>query len=165
VVFSDESKFNLFGLDGHQWCWRKQGEELDTQYVVKTVKHGRGNIMVWGCTTSSGLGRLVCINGNMNTKLYIEILQDDLLGSLRDLKIKKKDVYFQQDNDPKHTVLLTRDWFLVMKVDVLSWPLNSPNMNIIEHVWDYLDRRVCTRSPLHRNRNELWQALLEEWAH
>jgi transposase len=25
VIFSDESKFNLFGSDGRHWCWRKPG--------------------------------------------------------------------------------------------------------------------------------------------
>jgi hypothetical protein len=37
-------------------------------------------------------------------------------------------------------------------------------MNIIEHVWDYVDRRVRTRPILHRNKEELFKALLEEWA-
>ena len=32
-----------------------------------------------------------------------KFLKDDVLGTLKDLGIKKKDVYFQQDNDPKHT--------------------------------------------------------------
>jgi len=43
VVFSDESKFNLFGSDGRRWRWRKPGEELDERYVRKEVKHGGGN--------------------------------------------------------------------------------------------------------------------------
>ncbi|KAG1795811.1 uncharacterized protein HD556DRAFT_1219161, partial [Suillus plorans] len=38
-----------------------------------------------------------------------------------------------------------------------------PDMSIIEHVWDYLDRRVRTRTPLPRNCTELWEALVEEW--
>ena len=37
-------------------------------------------------------------------------------------------------------------------------------MNIIEHVWEYLDRRVCTQSPLPTNRDQMWTALQEEWA-
>ena len=37
-------------------------------------------------------------------------------------------------------------------------------MNIIEHVWEYLDRRVCTQSPLPTNRDQLWTVLQEEWA-
>ena len=37
-------------------------------------------------------------------------------------------------------------------------------MNIIEHVWEYLDKRVHTRSPLPTNRDQMWIALQEEWA-
>ncbi|KAI0323332.1 hypothetical protein GY45DRAFT_1264765 [Cubamyces sp. BRFM 1775] len=36
-------------------------------------------------------------------------------------------------------------------------------MNIIEHVWNELDRRVRTRNPLPCNCEELWAALQEEW--
>ena len=103
------------------------------------------------------------ISWSVDGPLYIEILNDDLLGNLKDLGINKKDIYFQQDNDPKHTSCIAKDWFL-KKVDVLSWPANSPDMNIIEHAWDYLDCRVCTRTTLHCNHDELWEALLEEWA-
>jgi transposase len=151
VIFSDESKFNLFGFDGRHWCWRKPGEEFDERYVRKEVKHGGGNVMVWGCVTAKGLGRIVKIDGNMDGTLYTEILKDDVLGTLKDLGIKKKEVYFQQDNNLKHTSKVAQDWFKKNKLDVLDWAPSSPDMNIIEHVWDYLDRRVRTRSPLPMN--------------
>ena len=80
----------------------------------------------------------------MDIKLYVKILNDDLLGTLRYLEINKKDIYFQQDNDPKHTSHLAQDWFKKKKFDQLNWPASSPNMNIIEHVWEYLECRVCT---------------------
>jgi hypothetical protein len=32
-------------------------------------------------------------------------------------------------------------------------------MNIIKHVWEYLDRRVCTQSPLPRNHDDMWAVL------
>jgi len=164
VIFSDESKFNLFGSDGRRWCWRKPGQQFDEQFVRKEVKHGGGNVMLWGCITAEGLGRLCRIQGNMDAKLYVSILDDDVLGTLKDLEINKKDIYFQQDNDPKHTSRLAQDWFKRKKLDVLDWPASSPDMNIIEHVWEYLDRRVRTRSPLPRNQNDMWTALQEEWA-
>ena len=56
VLFSDESKFNLVGSDGHLWCWRRPGEEFDSCFTKKVVKHGGGNIMVWGCLTAKGVG-------------------------------------------------------------------------------------------------------------
>ena len=46
IIFSDESKFNLFGSDGREWCWRRQGQALDDRYMQKKVKHEGGNIMV-----------------------------------------------------------------------------------------------------------------------
>lgn len=36
-------------------------------------------------------------------------------------------------------------------------------MNILEHAWDALDRRVRARNPPPANREELWVALQEEW--
>ena len=36
-------------------------------------------------------------------------------------------------------------------------------MNIIEHVWDYLERRVRKREIQPRNTDELWLILKEEW--
>ncbi|KAF8836022.1 hypothetical protein BDN67DRAFT_911910 [Paxillus ammoniavirescens] len=99
----------------------------------------------------------------MDTKLYVQILDDNLLGTLHDLAIKNKDVYFQRDNDLKHTSKLATDWFSKKKINKLSWAPNSPDMNIIEHAWDYLDCHVCTHTPLPSNLDELWEALVEEW--
>jgi hypothetical protein len=59
VVFSDESKFNLFGSDGRQWCWREPGQANNARYTKK-LKHGGGNMMVWGCITRHGVGHLHC---------------------------------------------------------------------------------------------------------
>lgn len=47
--------------------------------------------------------------------------------------------------------------------DILPWCPNSLDMNIIENLWDHLDRMVRTRDPLPKNREELWLALKEEW--
>lgn len=163
VIFSDESKFNLFGSDGRQWCWRRSGHEYDDVYVQKKVKHGGGNIMVWGCITSRGVGRLYRIDGKMDANMYTQILRHSLLQTYRDYRIPKRSTYFAQDNDPKHTSRLARAWFKQNRVHLLPWASSSADMNVIEHVWDYLDRSVRAREVQPRNKDEFWEVLQEEW--
>ncbi|KAJ8462969.1 hypothetical protein ONZ51_g10558 [Trametes cubensis] len=163
VVFSDESKFNLFGSDGRQWVRRRVGEEFLDRNVKKKVQGGGGSIMVWGCITANGVGRLHRINGIMDAKKYCAILEQSLLGTLHDHHLSPSAIIFQQDNDRKHTSKLAQHWFEDHHITVLPWPSSSPDMNIIEHVWGELKRRVHARNPLPRNREELWTALQEEW--
>jgi hypothetical protein len=62
-VFSDESKFNIWGSDGIQYCRRMDGEAFEPQNVDARVKHRNGNIMVWGCITCEDLGGFIGLKG------------------------------------------------------------------------------------------------------
>ena len=163
VAFSDESIFHVFGSDGMEWCWRRPGQQLDPRFTKKKLKHGGGKVVVWGMITRFGVGRLVRIEGTLVKELYVEILQDDLLGSFHDLGLNYRHFWFQQDNDPKHTSKLVKAWFEKKHVDLLSWPPNSPDISIIENLWDYLDCRIRARCPLPKSEEDLWVALQEEW--
>ena len=46
VLWSDKSKFNLFGSDGKIMVWRSTMEEYDPKCTVPTVKHNGGSVMV-----------------------------------------------------------------------------------------------------------------------
>ncbi|KAL1942278.1 hypothetical protein VTO73DRAFT_6342 [Trametes versicolor] len=163
VVFSDESKFNLFGSDGKQYCRRRPGEEFEDRNVKKNVKHGGGSLQVWGCLTWDGPGRLHRVEGHMNAVQYCDILDSSFLGSLSDHSYTISDIIFQQDLDPKHTSRRARTWFADHNITMLPWAPSSPDMNIIEHAWYQLDRQVRARNPLPTNLDQLWAALQEEW--
>src|SRR6266540_5297347 len=58
VIWSDESKFELFKGDGRKYVWRQEHEKYDLQYLILMFKSGQKSVMIWGCFTESGLGPL-----------------------------------------------------------------------------------------------------------
>jgi len=163
VIWSDESKFMIFGSDGRQYCWKRPGEPLRDEHVKPTVKFGGGSIMVWGCFSSFGFGNIVRIYGRMNGELYRQILDEDLLGTIQWNGLDKNNIIFQQDNDPKHTANLTKQWFDDNDIEVLDWPPQSPDLNPIEHLWNEIDRHLRRLdNPVH-NQEQLWEAIQDIW--
>lgn len=160
VIFSDESKYNIFGSDGRHRLWRKPGDELNPKNTCKTVKHGGGSVMVWGCMSSAGVGNLVIIDDIMNKEVYLNILKSNLLQSAEKLGIADR-FYFQQDNDPKHTAGIVKMWIIYNTPHVLQTPPQSPDHNPIEHLWDYLEKQI--RKVEIRNKSDLKAALVQEW--
>ena len=65
------------------------------------------------------------------------------------------------ENDPKHTSKVVAKWLKDNKVKVLEWPSQSPDLNLIEHLWAELKKRVRARRPT--NLIQLYQFCQEEW--
>ena len=159
VLFSDEKKFNRFGNDGTVHVWRKKGESLAPQCLRPTVKGGGGSVMVWGCVSRYGTGPVHRIDGIMDAIGYRNILADVLLPYSEDnLPLNW---LFQQDNDPKHTSRLVRQWFADNGVNVIDWPSQSPDLNLIENLWSIVDRAVKKKKS--RNLDELFENIAEQW--
>jgi transposase len=163
VCFSDESRFEIFKTGGSRYCRRAPNNEYQLTNLKPTVKHGGGGVSVWGMITPQGVGRLHCIKGNLDAKQFCSILEESLLGTLQDAGISLRSIIFQQDNDPKHTSKLATAWLKNHNFRVLTWPPSSPDMNIIEHLWNILDKHVRSWNPLPTNEEELWKALQEAW--
>ncbi len=110
--------------------------------------------------SAAGTGRLVAIEGKMNAAKYRDILDENLLQSAQDLRLGRR-FTFQQDNDPKHTAKITKEWLHNNSVTVLEWPSQSPDLNPIEHLWRDLKMSVHQRLP--SNLTELERICKEEW--
>lgn len=163
VLWSDESKFNLVASDGVRYVRRRPGERFDPSCTIGTVKHRGGNIMVWGCMSAAGVGRVYKVVGTMRSDQYIGILQNAMLPSMVDLFGNNHNAIFQHDNDPKHTSRATKQFLADQALTVMDWPPQSPDLNPIENLWEILDHhRNQSRRP--SGDNQLWQDCKEAWA-
>src|SRR5215469_12370996 len=166
VIFSDETKINRLGSDGRKWVWKKSCSSVGSilpQHVSKTVKYDGGNLMIWGCMTVHGVGWMCSIDGGMDATLYTSILDDYMFTTVDDFGMGRDDFVFQQDNDPKHTSKLAREWFDKHSVELLDWPAQSPDLNPIEHLWQHLKRKLVAYEKHPTSMHELWQRVQTEW--
>ncbi|MBN3272993.1 TCB1 transposase, partial [Polyodon spathula] len=161
ILWSDETKIELFGLNAKCYVWHKPNIAHHPENTIPTMKHGGNSIMLWGCFSASGPGKLVKIEGKMDAAKYREILEENLLKSARDLGLGRRFI-FQQDNDTKHTAKATVEWLKNNKVNVLEWPSQSPALNPVENMWKEFKNAVHQRSP--SNLTELEQFCKEKWA-
>ena len=81
--------------------WQEPNTALAQKNIRSTFKSGRG-VLVWGCFAYMEVGKIAFIDGNFKSNDYIKILEDNLLDTIRHLKLED-DFIFQQDNDSKHT--------------------------------------------------------------
>ena len=116
--------------------------------------------MVWGDVSQNHRTELVAIAGNLNAVCYREEI---FLHHLVVPFLQGDDVMLHHDNDTSHIACSVRDFLQDRNVSVLPWPVNRPDLNPIEHVWDLLDRRVRARAIPPRNVRDLVGAVVEEW--
>jgi hypothetical protein len=57
-----------------------------------------------------------------------------------------------------------REWFVDNKVPEMEWRAQSPDLNPTEHLWDELERLLCSTPQCPTSLTALATALQEEWA-
>ncbi|ENN82705.1 hypothetical protein YQE_00926, partial [Dendroctonus ponderosae] len=68
-----------------------------------------------------------------------------------------------ENNSRPHRALIVREYRNEVGIQRLVWPARSPDLNVIEPVWDQLKRRIRRRDLTPENLAELENAVLQEW--
>jgi DDE superfamily endonuclease len=56
--------------------------------------------------------------------------------------IDEENIIFQQDNDSKHKSHKAQKWMDDQGIVLLDWPAQSPDLNLIEHLWDHIKKQL-----------------------
>ncbi|GFU28603.1 transposable element Tc3 transposase [Trichonephila clavipes] len=85
-------------------------------------------------------------------------------GIMIDGRVNMDVTLFMDDNARPHRANLVDEFLESEDIKRIPWPANSPDLNPIENLWDYLGRAIARRHPPPRDVNGLKTALLEEWS-
>ena len=150
TLFSDETAFQLFCNTIKHWY---KGAR-----PIRPMPKDRTKILAWGGFCVKGKTSLFCFRRIMDGKFYTEIIEKHL-PEVRNML--RNNWRLQQDNDPKHTSRIAKEFLNNNVPEVMDWPSNSPDLNPIENLWAIIKRDVELRRP--KNLSELEQFLGEEW--
>lgn len=138
VLFTDERSFWLGSSSDYSW------QQLDHRAEVE-VSRWTPKLHVWGGIGYYFKSKLYFFEENMNAELYQEILLQRLPPTSspdcpRGIRARW---HFVQDNDPKHKSKKSMELIRTLTGNRLyDHPPCSPDFNVMEDAWSYLDRKV-----------------------
>ena len=121
-----------------------------------------GDVTVWGCFSFDCKLDLYVLDGNLTGQTYRDNVLPPRVVPLFDNHAWADRPMFMNDNARPHRARIVH--VLQEKaVQTITWPAMSPYMNPIEHVWDYIGRKIIQRNPKCQHIDELRTAILQEW--
>ncbi|GFY26882.1 transposable element Tc3 transposase [Trichonephila clavipes] len=111
-----------------------------------------------GSRTDLHIFDVVSVNGtcycNENLLPYVRLFKGAMCLQL----------LFMDDNAPCHRTVAAEQLLESEDIERMDWPARSPDLNPIEHVWEFLGRHLAARTLPPVTIRELQLALQDEWA-
>ncbi|GFT30049.1 transposable element Tcb2 transposase [Trichonephila clavipes] len=159
----DESRFSL-SSDSHRiLIWRERGSRNHPSNIIERDRYGGRDVLVWeGIMIGSRTDLHIFDAGSINGTRYCNEI---LLPYVRLFRgAMGLQFLFMEDNAPCHRTVAAEQLLESEDIERMDWPARSPDVNPIEHVWDFLGRRLAARTLPPVTIRDLRLALQDEWA-
>ncbi|GFT34837.1 transposable element Tcb2 transposase [Trichonephila clavipes] len=159
---SHQSRFSL-SSDSHRiLIWRERGSRNHPSNIIERDRYGGRGVLVWGGILLGSRTDLHIFDaGSFNGTRYcneILLLYVRLFRGSMGLQF-----LFMDDNAPCHRTVAADQLLESEDIERMDWPARYPDLSPIEHVWEFLGRRLAARTLPPVTIRELRLALQDEW--
>ena len=129
VIFGDESRFQLYPVDGRFRLCNFLGEHFQQRCQVYWVQAGGGSVHDYGAFHSSAKSSVLLPDRYLTSELYRGILRNTLVPFCR--QHIGDNFRHEDDNDTPHSARVVLDFHQLVNVTKMEQPARSPDCKYV----------------------------------
>ncbi|GFU75119.1 transposable element Tcb2 transposase [Trichonephila clavipes] len=148
---------------------RQREKSLDTQHRRRSLwcrEHQNWRYNEWGRVLFTDESRFSLSSDSHRILIWRERGSRNHPSNIieRDRGAMALQFLFMDDNAPCHRTVAAEQLLESEDIERMDWPVRSPDLNPIEHVWDFLGRSLAARTLPPVTIRKLRLLLQDEWA-